>query len=113
LPSLNETQGLQMLLLDYLSCIGESPSKDSPLFRWVAGRTGMLTAAPVRGIDICRMMKRRLAATALPTNLSPHSCRVATVTDLLNQGISLEDVQFWPVTAIRGQHGSMIGGRSR
>ena len=85
---------LQILLLDYLSCLGESPSKDSPLFRSVAGRSGKLTAEVIRGIDICRMMKRRLSDSGLPTHLSPHSCRVATVTDLLNQGISLEDVQY-------------------
>jgi hypothetical protein len=30
------------MLLDYLSCLGESPSKDSPLFRPVAGHTGNL-----------------------------------------------------------------------
>lgn len=85
---------LQILLLDYLKCLGESPPKDSPLFRSIAGRTGNLTAASIRGIDICRMMKRRLADSNLPTNLSPHSFRVATVTDLLQQGISLEDVQY-------------------
>jgi integrase/recombinase XerD len=85
---------LQKILLDYLSCLGESPSKDSPLFRSITGRTGLLTAAPIRGIDICRMMKRRLSDAELPTHLSPHSCRVATVTDLLTQGIALEDVQY-------------------
>jgi integrase/recombinase XerD len=30
----------------------------------------------------------------LPTRLSPHSFRVATVTDLLTQGVALEDVQY-------------------
>lgn len=85
---------LQILLLDYLSCLGDFPSKDSPLFRSIAGRTGKLTTATILGIDICRLMKRRLADSNLPTHLSPHSCRVATVTDLLLQGISLEDVQF-------------------
>ena len=82
------------MLLYYLSCLGESPSKDSPLFRSVAGRTANLTADSIRGIDICRLMKRRLGDSGLPIHLSPDSCRVATVTDLLNQGISLEDVQY-------------------
>lgn len=36
-------------------------------------------------IDICRMMKRRLKAAGLPDQFSPHSFRVATVTDLLEQ----------------------------
>jgi integrase/recombinase XerD len=85
---------LQKIVLDYLSCLGELPSKDSPLFRSVSGRKGTLTADAIRGIDICRMMKRRLVDAELPTHLSPHSCRVATVTDLLTQGIALEDVQY-------------------
>ena len=29
----------------------------------------------------------------LPDRLSPHSFRVTTITDLLNQGVPLEDVQ--------------------
>lgn len=45
------------------------------------------------GIDICRMMKRRLKAAGLPDQFSPHSFRVATVTDLLDQNVRLEDVQ--------------------
>jgi integrase/recombinase XerD len=39
-------------------------------------------------------VKRRLAAAGLPDGISPHSFRVATVTDLLTQGISLEEVQY-------------------
>lgn len=43
--------------------------------------------------DIGRMVKRRMAAVGLPFQLSPHSFRVATITDLLEQGVPLEDVQ--------------------
>ena len=43
--------------------------------------------------DIGRMIKRRMKACGLPIRLSPHSFRVATITDLLNQGVPLEDVQ--------------------
>jgi site-specific recombinase XerD len=39
------------------------------------------------------MMKRRLKDAGLPDNLSPHSFRVTTITDLLEQGVPLEDVQ--------------------
>ena len=46
------------------------------------------------GIDICRMMKRRLRAAGLPEDFSPHSFRVTTVTDLLEQNTSVEDVQY-------------------
>lgn len=45
------------------------------------------------GIDICRMMKRRLKAVGLPGQFSLHSFPVATVTDLLEQNVPLEDVQ--------------------
>ena len=44
--------------------------------------------------DICYMMKRRLERAGLPDLLSPHSFRVATATDLLEQGVPLEDVQY-------------------
>ncbi|MFT3920956.1 MAG: tyrosine-type recombinase/integrase [Myxococcales bacterium] len=40
------------------------------------------------------MMKRRLREAKLPMDLSPHSFRAATVTDLLSQGVPLEDVQY-------------------
>ena len=40
------------------------------------------------------MVKRRLKDASLPMHLSPHSFRVFTVTDLLNQGVPLEDVQY-------------------
>ena len=66
----------------------------SPFFRSVAGRTGRFTSLPLRNVDICRMLKRRLQQAGLPTNLSPHSFRVATLTDLLLQGVSLEDAQY-------------------
>ena len=45
-------------------------------------------------IDICRMVKRRLKDAGLPSRLSPHSFRVMTITDLLEQGVPLEDVQY-------------------
>ena len=44
--------------------------------------------------DIGHMVKRRMKDAGLPARLSSHSFRVATITDLLNQGVSLEDVQL-------------------
>lgn len=82
-------------LLDYLDSLDwKSQAADSPLFRSAAGRTGLLTDRPMRNIDVCRMVKRRLRIAGLPEQFSPHSFRVATVTDLLTQGVSLEDVQY-------------------
>jgi len=86
---------LQSDLLAYLESFAwQSEPSDAPLFRSAIGRTGTLTAQPLRNIDICRMIKRRLRDAELPTHLSPHSFRVATVTDLLTQGVALEDVQY-------------------
>jgi hypothetical protein len=39
---------------------------------------------------ICELVKRRLKDAGLPKRLSPHSFRVAAVTDLLTQGVPLE-----------------------
>ena len=81
---------LQMLLLNYIQTAGIT---EGPLFRTARGKTGALTNRPMTGIDVCRMMKRRLREAGLPTHYSPHSFRVATVTDLLEQNQPLEDVQ--------------------
>jgi integrase/recombinase XerD len=92
IPVRYDLQGLVLAYLDGISW--ETRPGDAPLFRSVAGRTGELTALPIRNVDICRMVKRRLRNAGLPTNLSPHSFRVATLTDLLIQGVALEDAQF-------------------
>lgn len=86
---------LQKILSDYLTAFdSDNAPKDAPFFRSVAGRTGQLTDEPLCPIDICRMVKRRLKDAGLPGNLSPHSFRVTTITDLLKQGVPLEDVQY-------------------
>ncbi len=64
------------------------------LFRTANRKMKTLTKNAITGIDICRMMKRRLKAAGLPGHFSPHSFRVTTVTDLLEQNVPLEDVQY-------------------
>ena len=81
---------LRNMLLAYIQAAGIG---DGPLFRTALGKTRSLTANTMSPIDICRMMKRRLQAAGLPGDFSPHSFRVATVTDLLEQNVALEDVQ--------------------
>ena len=44
--------------------------------------------------NMCRMFKRRLKDAGLPDNLSPHGVRATAATDLLEQGVPLEDVQY-------------------
>ena len=67
---------------------------EGPLFRTANRKTRTLTKNAMTAIDVCRMMKRRLKAAGLPGRFSPHSFRVATVTDLLEQNVPLEDVQY-------------------
>lgn len=73
--------------------IGED-SKASPLFRAAIGKRKQLTNAAYAAHSIRQMMKRRLGDAGLPDLFSPHSFRVAVVTDLLNQNVPLEDVQY-------------------
>ena len=85
---------LEQWITEYLqvAALQDAP-KDSALFRSVVGRTGQLSSTRLHVNDVCRMMKRRLESASLPSRLSPHSFRVTTITDLLEQGVPLEDVQ--------------------
>lgn len=86
---------LQTYLIEYLSIFEwQTEDKNLPLFRSIIGRTGKLTTLSIRNVDIHRMMKRRLRDSDLPVHLSPHSIRVFTVTNLMEEGVALEDVQF-------------------
>jgi len=86
---------LQGFLLDYIESAGfQGAPGDLPLFHSAYRTSGRLTANAMTGVDLCRMVKRRLKDAGLPQRLSPHSFRVFTITDLLTQGIPLEDVQF-------------------
>jgi site-specific recombinase XerD len=81
---------LEQILRGYIEAAGIT---EGPLFRTAVRRMKQLTTKAMSGIDNCRMMKRRLKAAGLPGQFSPHSFRVATVTDLLGQSVPLEDVQ--------------------
>ena len=83
---------LQAFILDYIEQANITDD-NTPLFRSVVRRTNQLTADPMTANDMARMFKRRVKDAGLPKNLSPHSLRVTTLTDLLNQGVPLEDVQ--------------------
>lgn len=68
-------------------------SRGAPLFR-AADKKKRLIADDYGAHSIRQMMKRRLEDAGLPELFSPHSFRVTVVTDLLNQNVPLEDVQF-------------------
>lgn len=79
----------------YLDAAGiASESKDRPLFRTTNGKTKRLGERPLSSKTICELVKRRLKDAGLPLRLSPHSFRVTAITDLLSQGVPLEDVQY-------------------
>lgn len=86
---------LQQFLNEYLDAAElQKVDKQAPLFRAAVRRTGILTTRILTRADMGRMVKRRMQDAALPARLSPHSFRVTTITDLLSQGVPLEDVQF-------------------
>jgi integrase/recombinase XerD len=64
-----------------------------PIFCTTVRRTKRLTDNPMTADDMGRMIKRRLRDGELSLRYSAHSFRVAALTDLLTQGISLADVQ--------------------
>lgn len=87
-------EDLRQLLSGYLALANAATwPVDAPLFRAAIGKTKSLSDKPLSPGDACRMLKRRLRRAELPMRLSPHSFRVAVITDLLQHGASLEDVQ--------------------
>jgi integrase/recombinase XerD len=79
----------------YLAAAGiAGENKESPLYRASNGRSKKLSAAPLTSKRICELVKRRLKDAGLPSRISPHSFRVTAITDLLTQGVPLEDVQY-------------------
>lgn len=84
---------LEQWILAYRAVLPADDRSDVPLFRTI-GSSGNLSGRAMTRLDIWRIMKRRLARAGLPANASPHSCRVTTLTDLLEQGVPGEDVQY-------------------
>jgi len=90
-PELSDLGGYIRAYLDAAVILSEN--KDRPLFRSTAGKTKRLTGKQLTTKDVCRMVKRRLKDAGLPVRLSPHSFRVTGITNLLSQGVPLDDVQ--------------------
>ena len=67
--------------------------KETPLFQSALKKQRILSGKAISGDDIYRMMKRRLKEFGMPLLYSPHSFRVTTITDLLDQNVPREDVQ--------------------
>ena len=90
---------LDRWLTEYMESGGlDAGDAAGPLFRAAqykghGGKRG-LTTRPLAAYAIRGLVKRRLKDAGLPTILSPHSFRVLVVSDLLEQGVPLEDVQY-------------------
>jgi len=92
IPVRHDLEGFIRAYLEAAGIAGDA--KDSPLFRVSNGRSRKLDAGPLTSKRICELVKRRLKDAGLPSRLSPHSFRVTAITDLLTQGVPLEDVQY-------------------
>jgi len=66
----------------------------APLFPTAVRREKRFTSQAMDGSDVARMIRRRMTDAGLPSNLTAHSFRVAAITDLIKQGIPIEDVQY-------------------
>ena len=86
---------LELDLNAYLEAAGllEAAPK-APIFPTAVRREKRFTANPMKGEDVARMIRRRMKAAGLPRNLTAHSFRVAAITDLIKQGVPIEDVQY-------------------
>lgn len=85
---------LELFLDMYIKEAGIRDERETPLFRSTVRKTKQLTQNGMTAVDMCRMVKRRMKKAGLPAQLSPHSFRVTGITDLLEQGVALEDVQY-------------------
>jgi len=85
---------LEGWLREYMSAAGIEGNSKEPLFRAADGKRPALTGNVYGAHLIRQMLKRRLKDAGLPELFSPHSFRVAVVTDLLKQDVPLEDVQY-------------------
>ncbi len=87
---------LEGFVEEYLAAAGIThDAGDTPLFRTAVRRTRQLTGSGMTANDVFRMVRRRFAGAGLPAGrLTCHSFRATTITDLLEQGVPLEDVQY-------------------
>ena len=87
---------LDRWIADYLAALRiDDDPKNAPLFRVLSPLNP--TGFGARGVSpgtIRELLKRRLLEAGLPAIITPHSFRVMVVTDLLEQNVPIEDVQY-------------------
>lgn len=85
---------LEEFVRNYIDTAGiDDTAADAPLFRTAKGKKHELTTNGMNPKDVLRMVKRRFKKAGLPPNLTCHTFRATTITDLLDQGINPDDVQ--------------------
>ena len=105
---------LEQIIEAYITVAGlEDAPADTPLFRPAVRRENRLASKPMQENDMCRMVKRRLKKADLPQDLSAHSFRVATITNLIGQGIPIEDVQQLAKPKMQGRQSCMTAPTER
>jgi integrase/recombinase XerD len=93
IPVRHDLEGFIQAYIEAAGIAGEG--KNSPLFRaGINGQAKRLTSNPLTTETICKLVKRRMKDAGLPSRLSPHSFRVTAATNLLEQNVPLEDVQY-------------------
>ena len=82
-------------ILEYQDAAGTRNADGAePFFRGVQNRSGIISRSGLSTSAVRLMLKRRLRQAGLPPTISPHSFRVYVVTDLLGQGVPVEQVQY-------------------
>lgn len=82
----------------------KTADKECPLIRpllrkeqrfrpWIKAAQGRNEQGAITADDVCKLVKRRMRAAGLREELSAHSFRTAVATDLIDQGVPIEDVQ--------------------
>lgn len=90
IPARHDLEGF---VRDYLAAAADVPSA-APLFVSLRRGYSALNRRPLQTGDVLRMVRRRLRQAGLAADvLSCHSFRATTITNLLEQGVPLEDVQ--------------------
>ncbi len=93
-PHATSKQELHALHRAVARDLADAEDADAPLWRTAKGKTKTLTANGMKGKDVHRMVKRRFKEAGLQANVPTcHTFRATTITDLLEQGVPLEDVQ--------------------
>lgn len=84
---------LEEYLDAYIAAVGIGKDRKGPLFRTAHGKTGKLTARPMRQADVFRMIRRRAADAGVKTAIGCHSFRALGITTYLEHGGTLEKAQ--------------------